>query len=379
MIRKIVSLRGIGRFEGYKASGDVEFKKYSLVFAENGVGKSTLCDVVRSLHTGNADYILGRKTLGADIEPAAEIRLADGSSATFENGRWSRQLPSGLAIFDASYVRDNVHAGEVVVAGHRRNLFQVIVGQEGVKLAKLVEDLERQKTELNAPIRIAKQAIEAALPGGVTLEAFLALEPDAEIERKIDAANRTLRAAQQADAVRRHRGVSSLPTPELPAEFDDVLATTLDGVSEEAERRLREHVAHLGGDHTQRWLAQGVELMRDDRCPFCKQGLGGNDLVFAYRACFSEAYRALSERAAALQRLVEDAIGDGVAARIETLIAQNSERLHFGASTATLFSRRRWTLLVQRPPLQSFALQRWRSRKGRPPIYWRPSREMIGS
>lgn len=329
MIRKIISLRGIGRFEGYHATGDVEFKKYTLIFAENGVGKSTICDVIRSLQMGDADYIMGRRTLGAAIEPAAEIRLLDGSSTRFTSGRWSHPPQGRMAIFDAGFVRDNVHAGEIVVAGHRRNLFQVIVGHDGVALAKLVEDLERQKTELNTPIRTAKQAIEAALPNGMTLKNFLAMKPDPDIDQKIVSAEQSLKAAQQIDAVRRHRGIAPLPLPELPAAFQEILSTTLEGVSEEAERRLNAHLEHLGGDQTQRWLAHGVGLIRDDECPFCRQSLDGNDLVAAYRTCFSEVYGRLSERAAALPRLISDAVGDGAVARIEALSAQNSEAATF--------------------------------------------------
>lgn len=37
--------QGIGRFEGFKANGGVALGKYTLIFAENGVGKTTLCDV----------------------------------------------------------------------------------------------------------------------------------------------------------------------------------------------------------------------------------------------------------------------------------------------------------------------------------------------
>ena len=145
MIRKFVSLSNIGRFEGLKAHGDVEFKKYTLIFADNGLGKTTLCEVIKSLQTGNADILLGRTTLGGQGQPEAEILLADGVTARFKNGAWSRTPPGGVSIFDATYVRDNVHAGEVVDPNHRRNLFQVIVGAEGVRLATSVEELEKQR------------------------------------------------------------------------------------------------------------------------------------------------------------------------------------------------------------------------------------------
>ena len=134
MIKKIVSLRGVGRFEGFKATGDVTFGKYTLIFAENGVGKTTLCDVIRSLQTGDPDYIMGRRTLGSAVEPEATVLLNDGSTARFSGGRWSKTPAGGCTIFDQVYVRDNVHAGEVVDIEHKRALFSLVVGERGVTL-----------------------------------------------------------------------------------------------------------------------------------------------------------------------------------------------------------------------------------------------------
>ena len=38
MLRKIISIKNVGRFLSYSAGGDVELKHYSLVFAENRGG-----------------------------------------------------------------------------------------------------------------------------------------------------------------------------------------------------------------------------------------------------------------------------------------------------------------------------------------------------
>ena len=49
MLEKIVQIKNIGRFRDYAASGDVTFRKLTLVYAENGRGKTTLCVILRSL------------------------------------------------------------------------------------------------------------------------------------------------------------------------------------------------------------------------------------------------------------------------------------------------------------------------------------------
>ena len=64
MLRKIISIKNVGRFLNYSASGDIELKRYNLIFAENGRGKTTLCAVLRSLQSGDPTHVLGRTTLG---------------------------------------------------------------------------------------------------------------------------------------------------------------------------------------------------------------------------------------------------------------------------------------------------------------------------
>ncbi|BAU94038.1 hypothetical protein MPPM_5433 (plasmid) [Methylorubrum populi] len=329
MIRKIISLKGIGRFEGFNAAQDVTFKKYTLIFAENGVGKTTLCDVIRSLQTGDPGYIIGRRTLNSAVEQEAKILLADGTVAIFSNGQWSKQPQGGCTIFDSGYVRDNVHAGEVVDLEHKKALFSLIVGQQGVSLHHEVVRLEKERSDLNTPLRTAKQAVEANLPSGVRLAAYLALEPDPDIDAKISDAERLLRGSQEEEALKRHRILTPLSLPVLPSDLEEILARTLENVADSAQRQLDSHLAHLGAAGGQAWLSQGLSLLRGENCPFCAQSISGNDLVAAYRACFSEAYRELFKTVTAKRAEVEAHLGTSAVSRLETTLAQNAEAISF--------------------------------------------------
>ena len=68
-LTKFVSIVSVGRFQNYKAAGDVTLKRSTLIFAENGRGKSTLCAILRSLQSNDPAHILGRTTLGSTIGP----------------------------------------------------------------------------------------------------------------------------------------------------------------------------------------------------------------------------------------------------------------------------------------------------------------------
>ena len=85
MIERIIAITNVGKFVNCKAAGDVTFRKLTLIYGENGRGKSTLCDILRSLATGDGDRIAGRKTLGSDVPPLTEI-LVTGGKRKFSNG-----------------------------------------------------------------------------------------------------------------------------------------------------------------------------------------------------------------------------------------------------------------------------------------------------
>ena len=160
MLKKIVSIKNVGRFKHYGAVGDVELKRYNLLFAENGRGKTTLCSILRSLQSGVGAHVIGRTTLGSTEAP--EIRLlSDGLTLIFANGAWNNTI-SDIAIFDATFVSDNVFSGDLVDVGHKRNLYRVIIGRAGVTLAGEIEGLDDASRAKAAEIR-EKAAPIAAL------------------------------------------------------------------------------------------------------------------------------------------------------------------------------------------------------------------------
>jgi wobble nucleotide-excising tRNase len=156
----------------------VSFRKLNLLFAENGRGKTTLCAILRSLQTGQHEFISERKTLGATDSASVQIRLG-GNTITFGNDIWSATHPD-LAIFDSVFVHDNVYAGDYVDHDHKKNLYRVIVGAQGVQLAKQIEKLDGKIRDANNEIRTKKEAVSKTLPNGVTLEAYLAWQRDTD-------------------------------------------------------------------------------------------------------------------------------------------------------------------------------------------------------
>ena len=336
MLRKFISIKNIGRFVKAAASGDVELKRYNLVFAENGRGKTTLCAILRSLQSGDPAHIRGRTTLGATAPPEAQIRL-EGVTATFAGGVWSTTFPA-LAVFDSTFISENVYSGDVVGLGHRRNLYGVIVGNAGRLLAQQIEQLDGESRTKSTEIRERYSAVQAlAQPGGFDVDAFIELAEDPEIDNKIAAAERELEAARQVDQIRTRPALSPLVLPVIPEGFRSLLDKTLDGVAQDAESRITQQIAaHSMHQAGQTWLVEGLGYVRNDACPFCGQGLRDLPLIAAYRAYFSEAYGALRGEIRDMRGRIDVALGDRAVGTVERTLDQNASGVEFWSRYAPI-------------------------------------------
>lgn len=164
MIEKFISIKNIGRFRDCSVHGDVTFRRLTLLFAENGRGKTTLCAILRSLKTGQHEFISARKTLGATGPASVQMRL-DGNTVSFSNNAWNRTY-SDIVIFDSVFIHDNVYAGDYVDHDHKKNLYRVIVGIQGVQLAKQIEDLDGKIRKANTDINTKRGSLSRTVPHG---------------------------------------------------------------------------------------------------------------------------------------------------------------------------------------------------------------------
>jgi len=330
MIKKIVKIKNVGRFVNYGASGDVELKRYDLVFGENGRGKTTLCAILRSLQSGDPAHIEGRKTLGRTDVPEITILMDDGGHAIFNNGAWNRTIPE-IAIFDATFVSENVHSGDVVDIEHRRNLYSIVVGEQGVKLAKLIDDLDEKIRSINTEIR-AKAALLQGYGQGMEADAFVALQQDAAIDDKIAAKEKELESIRQAAQIKVRSALSSLTMPSFPrGDLEQLLHEAVEGIAADAERRVSDKIkAHAMHDRGESWLSEGVGYIAFNTCPFCNQSLdGATSMITAYRDFFSSAYNDLRAAIIEVRKQIVTALDEREVSKIDRTIEQNVAAVEF--------------------------------------------------
>lgn len=332
MIEKFISIQNVGLFRDCKPKGDVSLKNLTLVFAENGRGKTTLCAILRSLQSGKHEFISERKTVGTRDPSSIQLRIG-GTTHSFTNNTWSTPHPD-IAIFDSVFIHENVYAGDYVEHDHKKNLYRVIVGTHGVQLARQIEDLDGKIRESSADIRIKKEAVSNAAPNGIPIDAFLNWQVVPDINTKIrekaaEISNRQ-RAIEKSTEIQARRLVATIQLPSLPSDFTRILAKQLTDITADAEARVRQHIArHQMGNQGEPWLSQGLGYVRNDQCPFCGQGIQGNDLISAYRSQFNAAYKALKQEVAQLSFRVGEAIGDAPMNTAQQTISGNLTLIEF--------------------------------------------------
>lgn len=328
MLKKIISIKNVGRFRNSAASGNPQLAKHTFIAGANGFGKTTLCAVLRSLQTGDPAHVLGRKTLGATDTPAIELLLDGGGQARFDGTAWNVTKPD-IAIFDGVFVAENVHSGEVVDIEHKRNLYRVIVGDAGVKLAAQDAELAAESRAKTGEISTAGKAVQPHVPAGMKLDAFIALPEIDDIAAQIEAQARSVDALRQAGALRARPALSEFAIPALPDDFTGLLARSIDDIAQDAEQRLSAHLAAHGMTASDgNWIADGLGHAKDT-CPFCGQDIRGLPLIAAFRAVFSERYGALAGEIVTMKATVARDMGDAALARLGTVAEQNNGGVEF--------------------------------------------------
>ncbi len=343
VITRLQLLRNVGQFDNVSAPATLDLKRLTLVYAENGRGKTTLAAILRSLGMGEALPINERKRLGAAHPPEVRIACAGGpQAAAFVNGAWDRTCPA-VMVFDDVFVDRNVYSGLDVDPEHRQNLHDLILGAQGVTLARRVDDLATQIRNHNTEIRTKGNAISVADRHGLSVEDFCALPQQANIDEAIRTAEQHLAALQQAGAVQSTAEFATLGLPAIDsAALSTLFGCTVANLDAAAVAAVQEHFTMLGNG-AEAWVSTGVghtpggvNAAPDARCPFCRQTLSGSTIFAHYRAYFGDAYRQLQTDLASAQTTLEATMRGDALAGFERQVKTAEDRERFWSTFCTV-------------------------------------------
>ncbi len=298
MINKIRSIRNIGLFDNIRPSHDTAFSKLTLIYGENGRGKTTLANIFRSLGSNKKTSLIEeRRRLGAEYNPHIEIK-EENQTLVYQDGQWNSHL-SNIAVFDDNFVVQNVCAGMEVSSDHRKNLHGLIIGKDGLVL-NLALQAELEKIDgHNRVIREKEALVKRSINGDMSVDDFCKLPPYPDIEKAINDIKKSIKTAESKDV----KNKSGFQTIELPAldigVINAILQKDLPDLEQDAENMVKTHFAKLGKG-AQNWVSDGVNKFEpiysekgDEICPFCAQSLEHSPLINHYKDYFSLVYNNL--------------------------------------------------------------------------------------
>ncbi len=337
LIERLQLLRNIGQFDAVNAGGQIPLARLSLIYAENGRGKTTLATILRSLGTGDVSQIEERRRLGSAHPPHIVLTSA-GAPFTYQNGAWSVLHPD-IAVFDDMFIAANVCSGIAIETAHKQNLHELILGARGVALNTAMLGHVGRVEEHNRALRVKGDAIPAAMRGDLTVDAFCALAADSAINAKLEAAQRTLSAAQSADAIRSRPTFVALSLPAFnPDALNALLARGLPALEADAAARVKAHLRRLGKDG-ETWVGEGMtriagasEDQAGEICPFCTQDLAASPLIRHYQTYFSDAYGELRNAINQTGKGINTTHGNDVPAAFERAVRVAVENREFWRS-----------------------------------------------
>ena len=314
MIGRFDRLAKLGLFEDYTHAVGCELGKITLVFGENGVGKSTLAAALDSLREKNPTEVLRRRSLPGDTPPTLTI-CVNGTDYTFDGHDWNDQPPHDtLHVFYPGFVTRNVHAATAVDSDHKRNLCEFVLGRTAVaKLARrAVADSER-RAALAEKNNLENQLL-LLIKKPDNLETFLGLPMVPGIDEKIQKVRDELKEAQDKDAILKRPLPQEVRLPKIDrAAIVGILERSTVDVAADVASRVKTHIEEHLDREGERWLAYGAKHVgADGTCPFCGQSTADSTLISAIHSYFGSAYTTFTESLANDVQTVAEKIGSAV-------------------------------------------------------------------
>ena len=315
MFSKINKIKNVGKFEDFGIP--VELGKLTLIYAENGRGKSTLADILRSLCPGKQDRVLGRKTQGSENSPELELVLMNGSSISYTTNKWV--TPSGdvfesddIFVFDDFFINENVYTGNTVDTPNRRNLATLIIGDTAVRFQEQEDELvesrkgrEENLSKLEHEIRDRIHHFRDDPSDKPSVNVFVAIAEDSAIDSRLEQQTLLIRQLRDKDRIQQEDEFTTLDLPDLPVEvLEHLLQESWDGIEQFAARQVQQRLDSYGIQHMEDWLETGTSIYatKPDVCPFCGERPSKDHLIQHYQAFFRKEYKDLKARITAFPK-----------------------------------------------------------------------------
>ena len=302
MLKRIQEIKNVGTFQNSRAAS-IELSELVLIYGSNSQGKTTLCDIIKSLKNKEPSYINERTTACQQEKPSVKLGFSDGKSASFSQGRWILDTgiddTSKIEVFDTCFVYDNVFTNGTIEHKNKENFTKFIIGEASVKLTKELEALN-----LHKKCRQLEERILSKIKGNLKIEEFIRIpfKEDVHEEDNILLANHQIILEEENNK----KDISLIKKLQFPKRLElidintfgiygninPILNSSYSFKTQDLMKLYNEHkdkyIADKESNIVDAWLLQGTSLIKGEYCPFCGSNILFNDSVKIFMEIFSQ-------------------------------------------------------------------------------------------
>jgi len=306
MLERIHYIKGLGLL--HDANGaPFNLQKASLIYADNGRGKSTLASMLRSCSTNNPALITMRKTIDGVNAQEVKLQFTNGQSSSFCNGSWDNQRPE-LLVFDTDFVEQNVYSGGKVSADQRKNLLQFALGANAVNAQNDYNLADEDTKNAAASVREITSQL-SVLHTGMALAQFQQIVEVPDADTQITKINIQISEAENIAKIQAKSIPQELVLPCISLDpIFNILDTSLENIDVSAEEQVRAHLDLHNKHGLEKWVSDGHAYGEEKNCLYCNQPLEGVNLIKAYRSFFNQDYNSLKRNVNSLAGLIETSV-----------------------------------------------------------------------
>lgn len=298
-IKKIKSIENIGSFYKYNENA-LEFSQSNIIYALNGYGKTTLTSIFKSIKDNSVELITGRKSLNSLESDKQKIILeCEGGQNYIFGNLWKLNATelafgnSDIVVFDDEFVTNNIFAEKFEI-DHKKALYKIIFGIDGIRMSKELnearvnkKELERQKHNKVIKIKLDIYKLDDYLKIDTGVLEIEAIDLElSKIEKQIDSYN-------NQEKIHKRQTLQTIKTDSL---FNIEKITVLShSLNNEAHNQAKIEVNRFKSEyfHDQKdaetFLKIGFEQKKND-CPFCHKPMDDEELLRLYRDFFDKSY-----------------------------------------------------------------------------------------
>ncbi|NQV17459.1 MAG: AAA family ATPase [Armatimonadetes bacterium] len=302
MIKKIKKISNVGCFYNFNSPNDntLELKNTNIFYALNGYGKTTITAIFRSLKKNNPDFIVGRNTLNSSDKSEVIFEFGNNENFIFNDSKWRKNGDylsckyENLIIFDDDFVNNNIFAEKFEI-GHKKSLYKIIFGMDGIILSNKFNELRKNKKEEEKELETIKDKFDLK---SYNIDDYIKIETSQLELKKIENMLKKLKKGKL-----NYKNQTEIKIKEslkilgfLSYDKKGLQEIYKKSINSESHKKAKKEVEKYkekyfkNKDEAETFIKVGVKNYKEE-CPFCHKELNDRkDLLEIYKNYFDDSY-----------------------------------------------------------------------------------------